>query len=78
MKKLPLFVFVMISTMYGKGVDDLSVFNTPLPTSKGVKAKECWKVCKEQLAEAEKLQKALDFYKNSPYYSFSSSKNRSK
>ena len=58
---------------------DLSVFNTPLPDKNSITKKECYKVCKPKLTKVQKLKKAIEFYKNSKYYKFSSSsKNLSK
>ena len=82
MKKLLSCLLVVISGVQGYDMDDWSAFNTPLPAKeeKEVAGKDCWRVCHKRLVKVEKLQIALDFYRNSPYYSFSSSfsKKRSK
>ena len=73
MKKALLSLFVCAAVLYAYESADLSRFNTPVPQKKGIKEKDCWVVCKERITKVQKLQKALEFYKKSRYYSFSSS-----
>ena len=73
MKKALLSLFVVSAMLKAYDAADLSVFNTPLPDKNAVKIKDCWLVCKERVTKVEKLQKALEFYKRSRYYNFSSS-----
>ncbi|SFV51008.1 hypothetical protein MNB_SM-7-109 [hydrothermal vent metagenome] len=56
-------------------MSDLRSFNTPLPKENKKKVR-CFLICQKQISKVQKIQNALDFYKNSPYYSFS--KKRSK
>ena len=73
MKKALLALLVTVAALQACEAGDISVFNTPLPKEGAVKKKDCWIVCKERITKVQKLQKALEFYKKSRYYSFSSS-----
>ncbi len=73
MKRVFLFFVLALSTLYGYEASELSLFNTPMPTKEAAKKKECWVICKKRLTEIEKIEKALEYYKSSRYYSFSSS-----
>ena len=77
MKKTLLLFLVSVAALYAYEAADISVFNTPLPKD-SVKMKDCWVICKERVVKVQKLQKALEFYKKSRYYSFSSKKKRSR
>jgi len=70
MKKILLYGLIT-TTLYSYTLEDLKVFNTPLSMkeAKAVKKKDCWWICKKKLSRAQKIQKAIDFYKNS--YNFS-------
>ncbi len=73
MKKTLSLFFVTTTLLYAYEAGDLSVFNTPLPKEDTVKEKDCWVVCKERITKVQKLQRALEFYKKSRCYYFSSS-----
>ncbi len=53
-----------------KGVE---VFNTPLPSKDAVKIGKCWVICEKKVSKVQKMKRALDYYKTSSYYKFSSS-----
>jgi hypothetical protein len=77
MKKICIFIIFCSCLLSGESV---SIFNTPLPKKDTPKIKDCFIICEKKLTKVQKLKKALEYYKKSKYYKFSSleSKNLSK
>ena len=76
--KKTMMIFILVVGLYGYSVEDLAVFNTPLEVKEQPVKKDCWIVCKKKLSKVRELSNAINFYKSSKFYRFSSSKNLSK
>ncbi len=73
MRRAIFFIF-LLSVYMGAREWDFGQLNTPLHLKK-IDAKElkrCRCVCQKQLRRAQRMQRALDYYKHSSYYTFSS------
>ncbi len=75
--KIEIFVaiFLLSQTVFGYQLKEIQKFNTPLPKEKQQTfQKDCIVICKKRLRRVEVMQRAIDFYKSSSTYSFSSKK----